>query len=97
MRTFFLIRIIEIEYSKHVKISDFTDRPHRIEMHVKVDLGYLFLFAKDTEPFQHRDNLFTLIQDFKFLFLDSDQTIPLQKENFVPVADVIKIVDSETF
>ncbi len=65
-------------------------------MHVEVNFGYLFLFAKNTKFFQDRDDLFALIEDFKFLLFGSDQIVPLKKENFVPVADIVKVVDPET-
>lgn len=63
-------------------------------MHIEIDLGDLFNFTHFQELFQHWHNI---INDFHLFFLTSDQLVPLHVQDLIPVTDIVKIVDSESF
>ena len=81
----------------NLKIFDFAARPKSVKMHGEVDFRDLFISANDTEFFKHGHDLSIFVDDFALLLFFSDQFVPLQEDDFIPVAHISKIMNSESF
>lgn len=81
----------------YFKILDFSTRPKSVKVHGKVDFRDLFFSANDTEFLKHGHDLPIFVDDFALLLFLSDQFVPFQENDFIPVAHISEIVNSESF
>ena len=65
--------------------------PQRIQMHININLWNTFLFTHFNKLLQHPNYILYYLE---LILLFSDQSIPLEVELFVPMADIAEVIDS---